>query len=143
MLDLKPIRILVIPLPFIIAASVTLDGLVIQFLNYHLCGFSVERTWIPLYHISVTYLFLHLRYAFTVASNITIYTMTWVTLGIAGATKQVVGPEDASEFRVSRLKCEHIRRLNLIYSCLTFKGCGADCCWYWCLFLSIFPLWCG
>ena len=26
--------------------------------------------------------------------------MTWVSLGIAGASQQVVGPEDASEFRV-------------------------------------------
>ncbi|XP_046447558.1 major facilitator superfamily domain-containing protein 12-like [Daphnia pulex] len=40
-----------------------------------------------------------LRYAFTVASNITIYAMTWVTLGVTGASQQVVGPEDASDFR--------------------------------------------
>ena len=40
------------------------------------------------------------RYAFTVASNITIYTMTWVTLGVAGASQQIVGPENAPEFRV-------------------------------------------
>ena len=44
------------------------------------------------------------RYAFTVASNITVYTMTWVTLGIAGDTQNVVGPNDAPEFRV----CVHV-----------------------------------
>lgn len=29
--------------------------------------------------------------------------MTWVTLGVTGASQQVVGPEDASDFRVSCL----------------------------------------
>jgi hypothetical protein len=28
--------------------------------------------------------------------------MTWVTLGVTGAAQQVVGPEDTSDFRVSR-----------------------------------------
>lgn len=41
------------------------------------------------------------RFAFTVASNITIYVMTWMTFGLAGATDRVVGPEDASKFRVT------------------------------------------
>jgi len=39
------------------------------------------------------------RFAFTVASNVTIYVMTWVTLGVTGASQQVVNPDDVSDFR--------------------------------------------
>lgn len=41
------------------------------------------------------------RFAFTVTSNITIYIMTWVTLGVTGASQQVVNPSDVADFRVS------------------------------------------
>jgi len=39
------------------------------------------------------------RFAFTVTSNITIYIMTWVTLGVTGASQQVVNPSDVADFR--------------------------------------------
>lgn len=45
-------------------------------------------------------LILTFRFAFTVASNVTIYVMTWVTLGVTGASQQVVNPDDVSDFRV-------------------------------------------
>jgi len=39
------------------------------------------------------------RFAFTVTSNITIYTMTWVTLGVTGGSQQIVNPDDVIAFR--------------------------------------------
>ncbi|KAG0429246.1 hypothetical protein HPB47_023833 [Ixodes persulcatus] len=41
-----------------------------------------------------------LRYSFTVASNILVYTVTWVALGISGTDHEAqVGPQDAHVFR--------------------------------------------
>ncbi|XP_032779582.2 major facilitator superfamily domain-containing protein 12 [Daphnia magna] len=62
-----------------------------------------------------------LRYAFTVASNITIYAMTWVTLGVTGASQQVVGPEDTTDFRDVVLIAVGIGALFSI-----FFHCGVD-----------------
>ncbi|CAL4065747.1 unnamed protein product, partial [Meganyctiphanes norvegica] len=42
-----------------------------------------------------------IRYAFTVSSNITVYLITWVVLGLGtGGGDSTVGPEDAASFRL-------------------------------------------
>jgi hypothetical protein len=57
--------------------------------------------------------------------------MTWVTLGVAGASQQIVGPEDAPEFRVCNYSL-HVQEHNSVLFVLNcalslYIGCRLDC----------------
>ncbi|KAK7076664.1 Major facilitator superfamily domain-containing protein 12 [Halocaridina rubra] len=41
-----------------------------------------------------------IRYGFTVMSNITVYLITWLVMGLDSSSNQGIGPEDASKFKI-------------------------------------------